>query len=789
MARHLAMQGLAVRRLRRTVAKINRLQPQMAALSDAELQGLTAQFRQRLAHGASLDSLLVEAFAAIREADRRVLGMFPYDVQVMGAVGLCQGEIIEMKTGEGKTLVATMALYLMGLTQRGAFLVTTNEYLAARDGKAMGRVYRWMGETVAIGFAEHDEDLKVADKQKIYGADIIYTTNAALGFDYLINNLAASREKQYMRPLSFAIVDEADAVLLDAATSPLIIAGAPRANSDLIGVSDEFIYTLQPEDYKHDEEERSVWLTQAGIDHLEHFFQIQHVYAGQQRELLRQVNLALKAHQIFERDKDYVVTPTGKVALLDRANGRVLEGMKLQAGEHQAIEMKEQLELTADNRAVASITYQSLFNKFDHLAGMTGTAKVAEPEFINNYGLKVVPIPTHRPVIRRDLPDQVFLTLPDKLMASLDLVKKLHQKGRPVLLITANVDVSEIYSELLLRAGIAHSVLNAKNAAKEAAIVKEAGQPGAVTVATTMAGRGTDIKLGPGVAAKGGLAVIGTEKMPSKRVDQQLQGRAGRQGDPGSSQFFVSLEDEVMRTYGPEWVKKLVRSRKRAGRTGRQLHGRRFRQALDDVQTVSDESQATQRQHSLAMDLSMQQQRQLVYQARNRLLQGTTDQIDYQQLMRTALRDFCQTAAPLTDQKVGRYILDNLSYQWQGHFTPAQLGQPKTMVAELLKIAQAAITAKQQWLQTPAEWATFYRVATLKAIDDCWVAEVDNLDQLRQLAGDRAVAQRDPMAEYYQMAYRSYQAMRRDIRQRLIRNLALSQIVVDKQGKKDVYFG
>lgn len=464
----LSMNGRELRRLKRMVNKINRLAPQMEALSDQELQNQTVKFRKQLANGAILDDIVVEAFATVREADRRVLGMFPFDVQVMGALVLFHGQVAEMKTGEGKTLTATMPLYVYGLTQKGAMLITPNDYLATRDGEEMGQVYHWLGETVAIGCG-YDDDLKPEEKKAIYQADIIYTTNSALGFDYLLDNLAPEQKKKYMRPFYYAIIDEADAVLLDVATTPLVISGSPQVSSNLIGVSDEFIYTLiKDQDYRMDEEEENVWLTAKGIDHLEDFFSLHDAYGGQHTELIRSVNLALKAHQLLEKDKDYVVTPDGEVALLDRANGRILEGMKLQAGQHQAIEMKEQLELTPDTRAIASITYQNLFRQFQLLSGMTGTGKVAEEEFIETYSMKVVQIPTNKPMIRKDLPDQLFVSLPDKLMASLELVKKLHQQGRPILLITANVDISELYSELLLREQISHSVLNAKNVAKEA---------------------------------------------------------------------------------------------------------------------------------------------------------------------------------------------------------------------------------------------------------------------------------------------------------------------------------
>lgn len=786
----LSMNGRELRRLKRMVNKINRLAPQMEALSDQELQNQTVKFRKQLANGATLDDIVVEAFATVREADRRVLGMFPFDVQVMGALVLFHGQVAEMKTGEGKTLTATMPLYVYGLTQKGAMLITPNDYLATRDGEEMGQVYHWLGETVAIGCG-YDDDLKPEEKKAIYQADIIYTTNSALGFDYLLDNLAPEQKKKYMRPFYYAIIDEADAVLLDVATTPLVISGSPQVSSNLIGVSDEFIYTLiKDQDYRMDEEEENVWLTAKGIDHLEDFFSLHDAYGGQHTELIRSVNLALKAHQLLEKDKDYVVTPDGEVALLDRANGRILEGMKLQAGQHQAIEMKEQLELTPDTRAIASITYQNLFRQFQLLSGMTGTGKVAEEEFIETYSMKVVQIPTNKPMIRKDLPDQLFVSLPDKLMASLELVKKLHQQGRPILLITANVDISELYSELLLREQISHSVLNAKNVAKEAAIIKEAGQRGRVTVATTMAGRGTDIKLGPGVAELGGLAVIGTEKMPSKRIDQQLQGRAGRQGDPGTSQFFVSLEDDVAIKFGAKWLRDYVKKvQKRPSLVPEDGHliGHRFLTALTEAQNLSDEQGKIQRRQSLEMDTSVQLQRKLVYEARNALLKGEEVSLDFSQIMEDEFRRFVNEEEP-TVVTVHRYILGNLTYQFAGDLTKVNLHSKEAVIAYLKRVAQKEVAKKEEQFLDQAEQQRFYRLVVLKAIDDCWVNEVDNLEQLRQVVTNRIVAQRNPLAEYHQEAYRSFLAMKKDLKHRITKNINLSTIIENKKGDRQIYF-
>ena len=781
-----------VKKLRRITNQINKLAPQMAALSDGQLKDYTRKFRQRLQAGQTLDSLLVEAFAVVREADRRVLGMFPYDVQVMGGIALYQGNIVEMKTGEGKTLTATMPLYLNGLSGDGAMLVTPNEYLAYRDGTKMGQVYEWLGLTCRVGFAAPGaKEFTTKDKRAAYGADITYTTNAALGFDYLFDNLATNVKNKFMRDFNYAIVDEADAVLLDSAVMPLVISGSPRVQSTWLGVADEFIYTLkQDEEYKYDKEDHAVWFTDSGHDVMSRYFAVKDLFNGHHTELLRATNLALKAHRLFERDKDYVVDQDNQVELLDTANGRVMEGMKLQAGQHQAIEMKEQAEISPDTRTLASITYQNLFRKFKKLSGMTGTGKVAEKEFVETYYDRVIQIPTNRPVVRVDLPDKVYTTLPEKLMASLQEVLRLHKIGRPILLVTANVEVSEIYSELLLQQKIPHSVLNAKNAAKEAAIIAEAGQKGAVTVATTMAGRGTDIKLGPGVKELGGLAVIGTEKMASKRIDQQLQGRAGRQGDPGTSQFYVSLEDDVVIKHGARWLQKYYKKRRRQMDPvhPKEITTAKFRRAIAQAQEASDSADRQQRRKSLEMDESAQIQRQLIIGERNRLLYGEKVDLDLPAILRAEFTRFFTTHPQLTVDQLVRYILDNVTYQYFDRPTTLALADQATVVNYLMKIAQAELARKQASFANAEEENNFYRIVVLKAIDECWVEEIDGLTQLQTIVASRSTAQRNPLYEYHKEALRSYNAMRHDLYHRITRHLLMSTIDINKKGEKQIYF-
>lgn len=547
---------MSLRVVKKILKKVNSHAEEMSKLSDNQLKDKTQQFKKRLKQGETLDNILPEAFAAIREADKRVLGMFPYDVQVMGGIVLHQGNIAEMKTGEGKTLTATMPMYLNALSGESIILVTTNEYLANRDCEEMSQVYNWMGLSAASAVPENADDLKVEEKREIYNSDIVYTTNNALGFDYLIDNLASSKEEKFMPEFSYVIVDEVDAVLLDTATTSLVISGAPRVQSNMYKMTDEFVVSLEEEeDYRLDEEKKNVWLTRKGIEVAQEYFRVPNLYDGKHVELVRHITLALKAHNLFEKGKDYVIEDN-KMYLLDSTEGRILENTKMQQGQQQAIEAAEGAEISDDMRSMASITYQNFFRLFKKIGGMTGTGKTANKEFIETYYMKVIQIPTNNPVIRKDYPDKIYPTLREKLMASLKLVKELHEKGQPILLTTADVELSEIYSEILLHEQIPHNLLNAHNAAKEAEIISEAGQWGSVTVATSMAGRGTDIKLGKGVKELGGLAVIGTELMPSKRTELQLRGRSGRQGDPGFSQFFVSLEDDVVIDSGPKWVHK-----------------------------------------------------------------------------------------------------------------------------------------------------------------------------------------------------------------------------------------
>lgn len=776
--------------LKRILSKINALDNQMATLSDEALANKTQEFRLRLKQGETLDDLQVEAFAAIREASKRVLGMFPFDVQVLGGLALHKGYIAEMKTGEGKTLTATMPLYLNALEEKGAILVTTNDYLAKRDAEEMGQVYRFMGLSVGIGVFEEGEEVDAEIKREVYGADITYTTSTALGFDYLANNLAGNQEDKFLRPFHYVIVDEADAVLLDNAQTPLIISGQPRVQSNLYDTANRFVLTLQESDYRFIKDDKVVYLTDEGIGFAESFFNISDLYADQYFELNRHINLALRAHYLYKKDVDYVVMDD-EIKLLDNRTGRILEGTRLQSGIHQAIETKEQVKKTKDARSMASVTYQSLFNMFPKLSGMTGTAKIAEDEFISTYKVSVIVIPTHLPMVRKDYPDQIFVTLPEKLYATLDYVKELFAKGQPVLLISGTVDIAEIYSRLLLQEGIPHSVLTAKNVAKEAQIIKEAGQKGAVTVATSLAGRGTDIKLGPGVADLGGLAVVGTERMPNSRIDWQLRGRAGRQGDPGLSQFFVCLEDDLLTQYGGKWVNRYYDKHNRTSRKnyGQPLKDFRFSYVLNRAQEKSEDKAVMARQSTIKFDESLRVQRQKIYSLRDQLIYSDlslTQQVDA--IFEEVIADYVNDHPNFTHDDLQRYILENFSYQRLEFPGSISAGQKSAIQQYLMDLYQKELAKKSEILQTMEKVDEFLRFSVLRAIDECWVEQVDYLQQLKGFVSMRQVAQRDTMSEYYRESLISYNEMSSRVKRAIVRNVMLSTIEGDAEKGLSIYF-
>ena len=783
-------QNRKLRKVRATLKKINGLKDEMAALSDEALAAKTVEFRQRLAEGETLDDLLVEAFAVVREADKRILGMFPYDVQVMGGIVIHQGNVAEMNTGEGKTLTATMPLYLNALTGKGAMLITTNEYLAKRDAEEMGPVYRFLGLSIGIPFTDDpEEELKAEDKRKIYNSDIIYLTNSSLGFDYLTDNLASSSNEKFLRPFDYVIIDEIDDILLDSAQTPLIIAGSPRVQSNYYGIIDTLVTTMvENEDYIFKEEKEEIWLTTKGAKTAESFLGIDNLYKEEYATYVRHLVYSLRAHKLFTRDKEYIIRDD-EMVLLDKGTGRLMEMTKLQGGLHQAIEAKEHVKLSPETRAMASITYQSLFKMFNKISGMTGTGKVAEKEFLETYNMSVIRIPTNRPLLRKDYPDNLYVTLPEKVYASLECIKEYHLKGNPLLVFVGSVEMSHLYSSLLLREGIAHNVLNANNAAREAQIVSESGQMGAVTVATSMAGRGTDIKLGPGVAELGGLVVIGTERMESQRIDLQIRGRSGRQGDPGLSKFFVSLEDDVIKKFGPSWVHRMYKEYSVADITQPQvLEGRKYHRLVEKAQNASDSASRANRQRTLEYAESMNIQRDLIYKERNRLINGDRDLRD---VLSEMIDEYIETILSeniKTREELFHYIVTNISFNIRELPLDLVIEDEQALRNFLIQIINNELNDKKTLLEPHDLYDQFLRVSMLKAIDDNWVEQVDYLQQLMMAIGGQTASQTNPIVEYYREAYMGFEAMKEQIRSDMVRNILMGLVQMGPKGEIVTHF-
>ena len=769
-----------LKKLYKILNKVRSYGEQMAALSDGELAHLTVTFKERLEEGETLDDILPEAFAAICEADYRILGMAPFDVQVLGGIALHQGCLAEMNTGEGKTLVATLPLYLNALTGKSTILVTANEYLAVRDAEEMGAVYRFMGLSVAAGVpSKGQKDFGAAEKKKVYASDIVYTTHSALGFDYLMDNLAKNAEDRFLREYCYVIIDEADSVLLDAAQTPLVISASPRVQSNLYAVADFFVTTLEEErDYML--EEGKVWFTEDGIRYAETFFQIDNFYGEEHFEINRHVILALRAHKLHERGETYVVSQDGKVLLMDRSAGRALDGMKLRGGPHQALEAKERVKVTQESRAVAIVTFQNLFLMFPKLAGMSGTLADASEELRDVYGAEVLVIPPNRPRQRVDLPDRYFRNAKGQIRAAAKTVMKIHQTGRPVLIVAANIENTERISQIFMKERIPHNVLNAKNAYWEAQIVKEAGQRNAVTVATTMAGRGTDIKLGKGVEELGGLAVIGIGRMDNVRSERQARGRAGRQGDVGSSQFFVSLEDDVVGE-NPAFEKYIEEKRR--------ICKWKLKKIINRAQTSGEEAAVIGRKTSVVHDKVIQRQRNLIYATRDKLLQG--EELPPEIILRMAegnIKRLLSSMESADRRTLNRYILDNISYRLDKAATDLLLEDKEAIERYLIKLVEQVLKKQQEKVGSTKRMNEFMRVAVLNAVDDAWVEQVDYMQQLQAAVSGRSTAQRNVFLEYQNESFESFGKMQAAVYANAMRNILLSDIFLDEAGRLHILF-
>lgn len=778
--------NLEIIKMKRVLKKVNNYKSYMETLSDEKLKSLTTDFKLRLSWGETLDDLLPEAFAAMREAAFRVLGLFAYDVQILGAITLHNGNIAEMKTGEGKTLTAIFPAYLNSLTGKGVIVITSNEYLAKRDAEEMQGVFKFMDVTICAGL---EDDENKMTKQEIYKHDIVYTTQSTLGFDYLFDNLANRKEDKFLRAFNYAIIDEVDAVLLDSAQMPLIIAGSPKVQSNLYPVVQKFVETLEEGiDYKKDEDD-NVWYLNEGIRKSEQYFNVENLYDDSHYYLVKILNLVLKANVNMTLDKDYVVKDN-KIKLLDKETGRILEGITLKNGQHQALEAKENVPLSNENRSIASITYQNLFKLFKKISGMSGTAKVAEQEFIETYNLKVVWIPTNKPVIRIDKKDKIYATLPEKIIAILEFVKKIHATGQPLLIVSGSVQATDLYSALLLNEGIAHSVLNAHNAVKEAEIISEAGELNNVTVATSMAGRGTDIKLGKGVLELGGLVVVGTERMSSKRMDQQLSGRSGRQGEPGLSQFFVSLEDELLVKQGPRWLEK-YRNKKYNSIDEVipvELSRRKFGSVVEFAQQASDDNGKQSRGIIAQYDESVKIQRKKVYDARNSLLLEEEMDFDLNKTIKLLVSEFLNKKKEISMIDITTFLVNNLNFSNKKIEKFINFKSKKEISEKLIRIIYDECIKVRSIFKNKQEEEDFIRVSILKAIDEHWVDQIDSLSILSTVVSGRTYAQKNPIYEYAREAYESYNEMRYRIKESIIRNIAKSHIERNENGELIIYF-
>ncbi len=766
-----------LRRINKIANKVESYAKQMSELTDEQLQAKTDEFRERYKKGESLDHMLPEAFAVSREGAKRVLGLYPFHVQIMGGIVLHEGNIAEMRTGEGKTLTATMPVYLNAISGKGVHVITVNEYLSKRDATEMGQLYNWLGCSVGINNSEMSPD----QKREAYKADIMYSTNSEIGFDYLRDNMAVYKEDQVQRGLNYALVDEVDSILIDEARTPLIISGPGTGTSKLYKQTDRFVKQLKKDvDYKIDLESKTVSLTDEGIKKAEKYFNLKNLYDPENTALTHHLDQALRANYIMLLDKDYVVQD-GEVLIVDSFTGRVMEGRRFSDGLHQAIEAKEGVEIQEENKTMANITYQNLFRMYNKLAGMTGTAKTEQEEFREIYNMETITIPTNRPVQRKDEPDLLYPTLQSKFAAVVDRIKKLHAKGQPILVGTVAVETSEYLSQLLDKENIPHVVLNAKNHAKEAEIVKNAGQKGAVTISTNMAGRGTDIKLGPGVREIGGLAVIGTERHESRRIDNQLRGRSGRQGDPGLSQFYLSLEDDLMKRFGGDRIKAFL-ERMKVNDEDAVIKSRFLTHQVESAQKRVEGNNYDSRKNVLQYDDVMREQREIIYKERQQII--TEDK----SLKWVLMPMFRRTIQREVDQHT---LGDKKDWDLQGivDFAEEVLIKPDTitvkdlegkspqeMVDYLMTFAQGVYKEKQKQLYDPAQMLEFEKVVILRVVDSHWTDHIDIMDQFRQSVGLRGYGQLNPLVEYQTAGYHMFEQMIADIEYETTRLFMKSEI-------------
>ena len=769
----------SLKRYGSTADQIESLAADFDRLSDEELKAKTVEFRNRLEKGETLEDILPEAFATVREAAKRVLGLYPFPVQLMGGIALHEGNIAEMKTGEGKTLTATMPVYLNALAGKGVHVVTVNEYLASRDADEMGELYRWLGMTVGLNLNSKSSE----EKREAYLADITYTTNNELGFDYLRDNMVVYKTDMVLRPLHFAVLDEVDSILIDEARTPLIISGQANRSTSFYSRCDFFVKGLkEEEDYTIDVQSKSINFTEEGIDKAEQAFRVENLYDVNNQELVHHLDQSLRANYIMIRDHDYVIDEE-QVKIVDQFTGRIMDGRRYSDGLHQAIEAKEGVEVQKETKTMATITFQNFFRMYNKLAGMTGTAKTEEEEFRDIYNMNVIAIPTNRPLIRDDRDDIIYPTLESKFQAVVEDIKERYETGQPVLVGTVAVETSEYISHLLTKNGIPHEVLNAKNHFREADIIINAGQPGSITIATNMAGRGTDIKLGPGVREAGGLAVIGTERHESRRIDNQLRGRAGRQGDPGVSQFYLSLEDDLMKRAGSDAIQQALERLKIEGDDAI-IQSRMISRQIESAQERIEGNNFDTRRNVLRYDDVMREQREVIYSQREEVIMEdeALNYVTIPMIQRTIDRTV-DTATQAQDRSEWnlQHLLD---------FTQTTLlrdkdsvtiedfeGKTAAEIREMLQgLAKDNYSHQKEIVDNEEMFLEFEKVVVLRVVDQQWTDHIDEMDQLRQGIGLRSYGQSDPLVEYQAEGLRLFEEMIGDIEHDVTRLILKSQI-------------
>ncbi|MGV3263764.1 preprotein translocase subunit SecA [Cytobacillus pseudoceanisediminis] len=748
-----------LKRLTKMAEQIDALASDMEKLSDEQLREKTEEFKARYQKGETVDDILTEAFAVVREAAKRVLGLYPYPVQLMGGISLHDGNISEMKTGEGKTLTATMPVYLNALTGKGVHVVTVNEYLASRDATEMGQLYEFLGLTVGLNL----NGLSKEEKQAAYAADITYSTNNELGFDYLRDNMVLYKEQKVQRPLHYAVIDEVDSILIDEARTPLIISGSAQKSTQLYIQANAFVSRLKKdEDFTYDEKTKGVQLTEEGMTKAEKAFGIDNLFDISHVALNHHITQALKAHSSMHLDVDYVVQE-GEIVIVDQFTGRLMKGRRYSDGLHQAIEAKEGLEIQNESMTLATITFQNYFRMYEKLAGMTGTAKTEEEEFRNIYNMNVIVIPTNRPIARDDRPDLIYATMDGKFRAVVEDIADRHKKGQPVLVGTVAIETSEIISKYLTKKGVPHNVLNAKNHGREAEIIADAGKPGAVTIATNMAGRGTDIKLGEGVKELGGLCVIGTERHESRRIDNQLRGRSGRQGDPGVTQFYLSMEDELMRRFGSDNMKSMM---ERLGMDDTQpIQSKMVSRAVESAQKRVEGNNFDARKQLLSYDDVLRQQREILYGQRNEVLESENLREIVEKMIMTSIQRNVEGYAPGHEdeenwnlQGIIDYVNGNLLNE--GDLTVNDIrGKDTEEISETIFAKVKERYNEKEEMLSPEQMREFEKVIVLRAVDSKWMDHIDAMDQLRQGIHLRAYGQTDPLREYQGEGFAMFENM------------------------------